>query len=402
MTDTDKGHVLILNASERVFGAERSMAALVSKLAGRGWRLTIASPGGATQELFCDAGVERCLRGPILRMRRTKRPVWMMIQAVRWILGNAWTVRQCFRFKVDAIHANGSQAMLYGLGAALLGWPVVWHVRDLGEPTLVRKMCAWAARAVVAASETVRRDLATQGIAAHVIPNIVSRIPKARLHSNAMEPLAEAISSESRRDAFRIGLVGQLIPRKGQDVLLAAVPAILKRVPGAIFYFIGSGPFEEPTGYERALWQWAQADPASKTRVFFMGYQSPIAPVIASLDVVVIPSRQEAFGRVALEAMAASRPIVAARTGGLAETVENGVNGLLFEPGNAEELAVQVIAIASDPALRERLADGGRRTAEAYEKRENNAVERIETMYGEMMSQCHNEKVQGEWKPEIH
>ena len=80
--------------------------------------------------------------------------------------------------------------------------------------------------------------------------------------------------------------------------------------------------------------------------------------------VVVLPSIYEAFGMTALEALACQRPVVASRTGGLPEIIEHNVNGLLFEPRDECDLARGLIALLSDPELRERLGAAGRGAAE--------------------------------------
>ncbi|MBK7976727.1 MAG: glycosyltransferase family 4 protein [Deltaproteobacteria bacterium] len=72
--------------------------------------------------------------------------------------------------------------------------------------------------------------------------------------------------------------------------------------------------------------------------------------VMAALDVVVVPSHREPFGRVVLEAMAAAKPVVAYGVGGIPEIVRPGVTGVLCEPGDPYDLACEVIGLLGDPA----------------------------------------------------
>lgn len=93
--------------------------------------------------------------------------------------------------------------------------------------------------------------------------------------------------------------------------------------------------------------------------------QEDLPDLYARADVCVVPSTwREPFGIAAVEAMAAGKPVVASRAGGLERIVEDGVTGLLAEPGNAAELASKIEILLSDPALRKKLGSAGRKKAE--------------------------------------
>jgi glycosyltransferase involved in cell wall biosynthesis len=115
----------------------------------------------------------------------------------------------------------------------------------------------------------------------------------------------------------------------------------------------------------------ATGDPPGAVNAFtrFVGWQSQadLPRYMHNADIVVIPTiAQEALGRTAVEAMAASRPVVASRIGGLPFTVLDGATGLLFEPGNAGDLAQKLEALLDDPALRVRFGQAGRRCFEEH------------------------------------
>lgn len=103
--------------------------------------------------------------------------------------------------------------------------------------------------------------------------------------------------------------------------------------------------------------------------ITFIGWQTqdelPIA--IRSADILIFPTiAEEALGRSAVEAMGAGRPVIASRIGGLQFTVTDGATGLLFEPGDANDLARKIEALLDDPDLRRRLGDAGRRQFEEH------------------------------------
>jgi glycosyltransferase involved in cell wall biosynthesis len=113
----------------------------------------------------------------------------------------------------------------------------------------------------------------------------------------------------------------------------------------------------------------ATAEPAGEVGPFtrFVGWlsQDELPEQLYAADIVVLPAiGQEALGRTAVEAMAAGRPVVASRIGGLPVTVADGVTGLLCEPGDAADLAAKIETLLDDRELRERMGQAGRRRFE--------------------------------------
>jgi glycosyltransferase involved in cell wall biosynthesis len=121
--------------------------------------------------------------------------------------------------------------------------------------------------------------------------------------------------------------------------------------------------------------------------VYFTGRREDIAAVTADLDVAVLPSLREAQGISILEAMARRRPVVASAVGGIPEVITSGVDGILVPPADPGRLAAGIVALLSDTALRERIAEAGYRTvAERYSI--DAQVKRIEAVYDEELGRA--------------
>lgn len=173
---------------------------------------------------------------------------------------------------------------------------------------------------IIPVSHAVERRLLEAGIPA-------SRMTVAKA---GLPPPSPTKSREAARadlgiapGVLAIGSFGRLVEDKGIQVLIESMPS----VAGEAFIF-GHGPYE------------AALKACAGDRVRFMGQVSDVADAMLAMDVVAIPSTwEEPFPYAALEAMALSRPIVASNIGGLPEMVEEGVNGRLFEAGNAGSLA---------------------------------------------------------------
>jgi glycosyltransferase involved in cell wall biosynthesis len=140
--------------------------------------------------------------------------------------------------------------------------------------------------------------------------------------------------------------------RKGFPLAVKALRSILRQKPGARLRVLGDEYF-----HTRAAGRLLSIG----TAVEFLPSQSPdeLARHFREASVLVLPSRQEAFGIVLVEAMAAGLPVVAARTGGIPEAVEDDMSGLLHRPGDAADLADKILSVLDDHGLRHKLVKGG-------------------------------------------
>ncbi len=160
-----------------------------------------------------------------------------------------------------------------------------------------------------------------------------------------------------------IGLIGDVVPRKGQMILVRALPAILAAVPNARAVIVG--PPKGSSGYfEKSQ---AEAERLSVApRLCWAGYRQDVREIMAALDVYALASWSEMFPVSLLEAMAAGLPVVATRQGGVPECVENNVTGLLVPPGDPAALAAALVrALQMPPDERRALGARARDTVRA-------------------------------------
>lgn len=151
--------------------------------------------------------------------------------------------------------------------------------------------------------------------------------------------------------------VGRLTKRKGVDILLKAILIIKKMVPNLSLFIIGTGPQENEL--KRLV-----KELNIEENVKFLGFVSEDEKYsyYKSVDTCVVPSIDYDYAPIVLlEAMACGKPIVASNIGGIPFIVENGKTGLLFEPGNIEELAKKIIMLLKNANLREKMGKVGRK-----------------------------------------
>jgi glycosyltransferase involved in cell wall biosynthesis len=237
----------------------------------------------------------------------------------------------------DVVYLNGT--VCGRLLPALAGARTVLHVHDMVD----RVPAMWrAADVVLADSQAVAERLGD--LPAHVVYCPI------QLHTPQIEPPWPPAPGPV------IAFVGRIEPRKAPLDLIAATPAIRAGAPGARVMIVGADPFASDPGYVAAV--------RAAGEVEHYGWVADAAALMRHIDVLVAPSRQEPFGTVLAEAMAAGTPVVATRVGGLPEVVEDGVTGRLVEPGRPDELAAAVLEVL---ARRAPMGAAARRSARRFD-----------------------------------
>ena len=195
-------------------------------------------------------------------------------------------------------------------------------------------------------------------------------------------PGVDATEAPGDRNRFReahgltgadpcIAVVANVTSGRGQDVLLRALPALRDDLPAVHCVFAGK-PLDRPADreYLDSLVQMA-VELGVADRVTFLGFVVPVSDVYAGADIVVNPVRvKEGFPTVAIEALAARRPVVAACVGAVPEVLRDGIDALLVEPDDSAELATAIATLWKDQSLRARLVESGqaRVLAEYHER----------------------------------
>lgn len=333
---------LIAHPSAELYGSDRMVVASVRALQRSGWRVVVALPvHGPLVSLLRAQGAEVALvPAPVLR-RSALAPralVRLLVEAVRRLPAMLGLLR---RTDPDVVYVNTVTVPTWVLAGRLARRRVVCHVHEAeeGGPMLLRALLLLPlllAHAVLVNSRAAQVALgALPGLArrSHLLYNGVAGPPPT--------PDREAVP-----DPVRLVLVGRLSPRKGTDVAVAAVAELLASGVDARLELVG----EVFPGYEWYADQLrTQVATAGLTdRVVFTGFRSDVWPSLAAADVVLVPSRTEPFGNVAVEGGLAQRPVVASSVQGLTEIVEHDSTGLLVPPDDPTALADAVRALLVD------------------------------------------------------
>jgi glycosyltransferase involved in cell wall biosynthesis len=184
--------------------------------------------------------------------------------------------------------------------------------------------------------------------------------------------------ADYRRDAGRVvGAIGRLAPQKAMHVLVDATPALLQADPDTRVLIVGDGPLRADLETQAARLGVAHA-------IRFAGYQEDVVSAYAAMDVFVLPSRDEGFGLVFLEAMAMGVPVVGTRVIGSEDAVDDGVTGLLVPYANPAALAAAIRSILESPELASRLRETASDRVRRVYSREQCAAQ-VEALYRELL-----------------
>ena len=176
-----------------------------------------------------------------------------------------------------------------------------------------------------------------------------------------------------------IGVVSKLWEGKGHEIIIDAVAHLLDRGHKLKLLIVGEGDLEDRLKQKVTRLGITEA-------VVFTGFWSNVPEVTAILDISALPSFYEGMGRVVLEAMAAGKPVVASRVGGLTELVEDQVTGYLVPAGDVDALAERLETLIKDPVLRQKMGNKGSERVRQEHSAET-MVELIHEVYAQLLAQ---------------
>lgn len=315
------------------------------------WTPVVAAPDGPLLAEVAQRGIQ-ALALPVcpLARPRTLAGAWSMLGTLRegWrAVGQAVAI-----ISPDVLHANTTPAMLYALRTT--GVPVVWQVRDLAPLGRWARLCDRRAAQVAVISQSVARH-----------------VTQCTQNEAKITPLPPAVdttrfSPPSDREAVRrtlglpidvplIGLVAQFVPWKRHHLFLDALEALADRPWHAV---LAGADLHHDQQYLDSILQRLERPPLAG-RVSRLPWQAEPAALFGALDLCVLTSQREPFGRVIIEAQACATPVVAVGEDGPREIIRHNLTGLLTSDKSAE-IAAAIATLLDDPARRMELGGAAR------------------------------------------
>lgn len=271
--------------------------------------------------------------------------------AVNFVRSVAFVRRVAARGRFDVVNTHSrSDTVRAAMGARLARTPLIVRTRHLAKPINSLYAYTWLAHRVIAVSRHVHRQLLDGGAPPEAV---------ATIHSPIVLPEGDGKGSLRQElglpgDALVVGCVAVMRTEKGHADLIDAFQRVLAAFPQAHLVLAGDGMpvFERLNGQVQAL--------GLASRVHFLGRRNDIGNVLQAFDVFALPTHREAFGTAFVEAAAMGVPVIGTDVGGVPETMQAGVTGLLVPPRDPAALAAALESLLADPERRRRMGEAGR------------------------------------------
>ena len=297
-----------------------------------------------------------------LRVEARHEPGYFdLVHSHYWLSGRVgWLARE--RWGVPLVHTAHTLAKVKNAALAEGDAPEP-QVRVIGEEQVVRESDLFVANTDAEASELVERYEAEPG-RVHTIPPGVDL--------DRFSPGDQAAAREHLglpQDAVILGFVGRIQPLKAPDVLLRATAELLRQQPelrSRLVVLVVGGPSGSGLQRPEALQQLAAELDITDVVRFFPPQYEDLPQIYRAADVITVPSYNESFGLVALEAQACGTPVVAAAVGGLPVAVSHGRSGLLVDGHDVHRWAAALAEVTTSPEYRRWLASATTEHAETF------------------------------------
>ncbi len=383
--------ILYIDLAPRPGGSIISLARLLQGLDRTRWRPMVALSRQNEFTGFEDMGVpvvrvrtpqwEKRTAGPVDAIRQGKAGesarktpgvsrLWHLAGTLRYWRRDIWPVANALfpvitEYDPALVHLNDSLPLVrHGVLAA---WrarrPVLVHSRSLVAPSAYdRLLLTPRLNGMIFISQAVAQHQ-LQRLGAPPSYRVISNAVDLERFSAPVDRAAVRIALGAPLDAPMIGVIGRIVPWKGQHVFIEAFARLRQHRPDAVAAIVGAPDSAQGEQYRRELQHLARAL-GVENRLLWLGRRSDIPQLLASFDILAHCSVEpEPFGRVIIEGMAAGTPVIASDAGGAREIVENEINGLLTPPGDAQALAAAMKRLLEDHRLRTKLRENARASA---------------------------------------
>ena len=317
------------------------------------------------------------IRVDIIPMRRALRPLSDLIALLR-------LVRLMRDGGFDVVHTHSSKAGFLGrLAAKSAGVPCVVHTPHTFPFEMdVSPVARWCyVRLERVAAQFTDRMVCVCPHQRSVAQSLVGAARVAVIENGIGEPLVVDEPGRRRRrqelglgdDCPVVGVVGRFAQQKGHTYFIDAARRVSERLPCVRFLLVGDGELRE--AIERQI-----ARVGLKDRFIIVGAREDGTDLLPAFDLVVLPSLWEGLPYALLEAMAAGKPVIASRVGGMQDVIQDGVNGWLVPPRDPVALAEAMVKVLENPVLGSKIGDHARETV-ATRYRIGEMIERLSAVY---------------------
>ena len=364
--------LLIVNHTSLMSGAEATTLELLREPQSDIEYLWASPPGPLADAAIALGALHIPLRGTAGSLRLHPRDTTIAVAELGAM--GVQLRRATAKHGVHLIHAVSMRAGIVGaISRRLGGPPFLVYQHDVAAPgrvgQAIRALVDPVASRLLGCSQHIIDTLRREGFAApgQVVPEPIDL----EAFRASVEPADTVRARLAPGTGPLLAEIAQITPWKGQDVAIRALAQVRRQHPDARLVIVGDVKFaSRSTRYDNHAYltelKRLVTELGLEDAVIFAGQQSDMPSVMAAIDVLLLPSWEEPFGRVVAEGMAAGTAVVATNVGGPAETITDGHDGLLAPPKDPGAWATAINRLLDDPAWARSLGENGRVAAERY------------------------------------
>ncbi len=381
--------LLFIHGSADLYGSDLMLLQLVAGLDPKKFHSVVVVPyDGLLVSRLRGAGAEVIISPNLPVIRRQHMNVRGLLHLASSSLRSVYQLTSFIRRRnITLVHSNTLAVLLTGLAAKLAGRPQVWHVHEIVvHPRLVGSLLATLSSALstvvvtcsCTAAEHYRR---TRLVGLTPVRAVLNGIDESRVHSRAKVQIRSLVGAKSEDVVFT--LIGRINNWKGQSVFLDAAERLARETKNVRFLIVGDS-FAGQEHLTEAVDHRIESSDVLRRSVVRLSYISEVGSVYEASDVIVVPSTDpEPFSTVVLEAMAAGLPVIASRSGGLPEAIDDSRTGILVDPGDVNSLLAAMKRLSSSASQRAEMGREGRERFKRYFRVER-YVEQFAQLYEEV------------------
>lgn len=350
-----KKNILIISNSKFISGAELSLLEYILASSNKCLKYFVATSN--VDEKFYHLDNITTIKIPFIWFRNSFNPL-ILIKIVFNIGFCCWKLNKIIKeYNIDIIYSNSIKAHIYGsILKFITTKKTVWHVRDNINGGLLSKWLIKYSDKMICISDHIYQQVKVPEVKRILLYGGID-VAKWNIQ-NTNNNIRKSIGVPS--DTFLVAQIGQLTGWKNYSDFIKANAIILKHINTVHFLIVGDDLSGNELKYKKQL-MIEMSNLKLEDHIHFMGFQEDIANVYAQIDILIHPALDEPFGRVIIEAMAMTKPVLAYKCGGPQEIIVDGKTGYLVEPYDYHGLAEKTLFLINQKDLRMQFGTDGRR-----------------------------------------
>ncbi len=367
--------ILFISHTSNISGAERSLLEILSCIDKNKWKPIVIAPTGLLHEEIIKLGIDFiAIKLPVINKPKT------IFESVKlaWKLESSRCKISTIINKVspDVIHANTTRAMMLTPRTSI---PVIWHLRDFALPGFITHILYSQANRIAVISDYIENEFIRT---VHVNSNKFFYLPPS-VNTDIFIPGTNnnfRIKHALPSDVPLIGMVAQFVDWKRHDLFLDALESISSKPWHAV---LAGATFNSSNEYINSITSRLEVPPL-RGRISVIDWVDDCPEMYQALDVSVLTSKNEPFGRVIIESMACGIPVVSVDEGGPREIIRKGDTGILVEPKSAA-IAAAISYLLENKEKSSKIATAARQYV--MDNYNHDAMrERLDIIYSDLIS----------------